>query len=140
MRTLKTVADAAKHGLLVTLTCKTCSNQASFMARDLAVSAGPMLTLDSKRYLCSACGGRDVEAFYDFLDTVKMRANLGNASPGKPRRSRCWKAAAVIRTGSASRLRRLISGTSFSAIASAANTMVTSAGQNWSAGSDRGPR
>ncbi|MBZ9654664.1 hypothetical protein [Phyllobacterium lublinensis] len=71
-RTLKTLGEAARHGMLVRVTCRKCEKVGFFIASDLATVNGHGRTFKSLKFRCKECNVVDCEVmpFEDDRDRV----------------------------------------------------------------------
>ncbi len=53
---IDTLGKAARHGMAVRVTCRTCANETTFMASDLASLYGFNLEPRALRFRCRKCG------------------------------------------------------------------------------------
>lgn len=63
-----TLREAARRGMLVTASCRSCGHAASFLARDLAMAMDSGRPLSAIRFKCRECKGRDIVAHAAELD------------------------------------------------------------------------
>jgi hypothetical protein len=60
-RTIKTLGQAARHGMLVRVMCRKCEKVGFFVASDLANVNGHGRTFDSLKFRCKECDVADCE-------------------------------------------------------------------------------
>lgn len=60
-RTIRSLADAARHGMFVVATCRDCKREARFLASDLAEMFGYGRSLSGLRFKCTRCDSRNCE-------------------------------------------------------------------------------
>lgn len=77
----RTMADAAKEGLIVTLRCNRCRRTVNFLAWDLVEIIGPKHYLHVPSFPCTRCG--TIEYVAVAVKTAK-REDLGNMIVRRP--------------------------------------------------------
>ncbi len=80
-RTLKTLGQAARHGMLVRVTCRKCEKVGFFVASDLANVNGHGCTFQSLKFRCRECDVVDCEVapFEDDRDRVHKKRTVWRA-------------------------------------------------------------
>jgi hypothetical protein len=74
-RTIKTLGQAARHGMLVRVTCRKCEKVGYFVASDLANVNGHGRSFESLKFRCRECDVIDCEVvpFEDDRDRVNKK-------------------------------------------------------------------
>ena len=74
-RTMKTLGQAARQGMLVRVMCRKCEKVGFFVASDLANVNGHGRTFESLKFRCKECNVVDCEAvaFEDDRDRVNKK-------------------------------------------------------------------
>lgn len=65
-RTLHYLGQAARHGLILTLTFSRCGHSSSHRTAELASRMGHGRHVEDMRFICSNCGARNVSSVWDF--------------------------------------------------------------------------
>ena len=76
--TLKNLGEAARHGMLVRVTCRKCEKVGYFIASDLAAVNGYGRTFASLKFRCRECDvtDREVVPFEDGRDRVHTKRTI----------------------------------------------------------------
>lgn len=61
-RTIRTIGQASRHGMMVKVECRHCERAANFFASDLAGIYGEGRGISSLRFACSVCASTDSKA------------------------------------------------------------------------------
>ncbi|WP_133624797.1 hypothetical protein [Phyllobacterium brassicacearum] len=72
---MKTLEDAARHGMLVRVTCRKCGKVGVFVASDLATVNGHGRTFKSLKFRCRECDVVDCEVMPFEDDRDRVHAN-----------------------------------------------------------------
>lgn len=57
---IRTLRQAARHGMLLTVTCRACGHVARFMASDVVHFVNPGKAVEALPFRCGDCDSRDV--------------------------------------------------------------------------------
>ena len=76
--TIRNLGKAARHDMIVTVSCRTCRREAMFRAFDLMTLLGPNREIESLRFRCRDCGSR------------AHRVSVGEAFGPAPRSAVLW--------------------------------------------------
>jgi NAD-dependent SIR2 family protein deacetylase len=65
---VKTLRQAARHGMLLAVSCKGCGHVASFLASDVAQFVNPSKPVEQVPFRCSECGTKDCKVMASEYD------------------------------------------------------------------------
>ncbi|MCF3638486.1 hypothetical protein LXM94_00700 [Rhizobium sp. TRM95111] len=71
--TIKSLAQAARHDMLLAVRCRGCGHCANFLAADVAKFANSSRPLEAIRFVCSECDGRDIAVLPSQIDRDRAR-------------------------------------------------------------------
>jgi RNase P subunit RPR2 len=56
---IRTIRQAARHGMILAVTCRGCGHVARFMASDVVQFVNPVREIEALPFRCGECGAKD---------------------------------------------------------------------------------
>ncbi|MFZ2101152.1 MAG: hypothetical protein WAU86_11365 [Oricola sp.] len=65
---IRTLRQAARHGMILAVTCETCGHVARFMASDIAQFVNPTRDIELLPFRCSECNAKECKVMASEYD------------------------------------------------------------------------